>query len=166
MLPINLLPPDHLDRRSPDPNYTGRGFLTDVELQLEMSDRFSCSHECGDFASLCPFPSMYTTTPATSEAPRQRHHHHHHDACSAIPLVHTDLGRLRLGQRGGLSEDDCACSCVTLEMPSDARCVCQVTGDNVDLLRSTGSSVEVTNFSGAASTIETDRTKRSSAEIR
>lgn len=164
MLPINLLPPDHLDRRSPDPHYAG-GFLTDIEMQLDVSDRCSCSHECGDFASISPFPSMYTTT-ATSEAPYQRHHHHrHHDACSAVPLVHTDLDRLRLG-RGGLSDDECACSGVTPETTSsDGRCICQVTGDNVDLLRSRGS-VEVTSFSGAVSTIERDRTKRSSTEVR
>lgn len=145
--PINLQPrrDHHHSKQTTDTNYAG--FLTDVEMRLELASRCSCSRGaggtgCDDYA-LCPFRSTYLveepSTPASREAP------------GSIPRT----ADARLFPR-------------TPRSPSKAKghYGCQATGDGVDLLKTTtaGSSLMPDGLNsgapGGLGELDLDRTKR------
>lgn len=163
MLPINLLPPHNRLKKHSSSNSNYTGFLTDVEMRLELANRCSCSSRgCDDYA-LCPFRSLY---PTTGQPTCQQQQQQQHAANCAVPMVYTDLSRYRLSH-APLSEEDRPVDhppSVSSPEISDSRCSCPVTGDGVDLLRPNGSVAEVTNLGGTVVTIEANRTKRSSSE--
>lgn len=149
--PINLQPPrrDHRHSKQTTADTSYAGFLTDVEMRLEVASRCSCSRGgtgCDDYA-LCPFRSMYLveepSTPVGSEAPGLTPH----------------PADARLSTRS------------TLRSPAKTargHYGCQATGDGVDLLKTTmaaGSSSLVaeglnSGAPGGLGESDLDRTKR------